>query len=242
MIKIAVCEDNPDDLSHLLDLIQKYSTVCTQETEIKYFSFLSGDSFIEAIERGSIFDIVFLDVLMPGINGIDIAKELRQLGHDSIIIFLSSTKDFAFDAYAVKAYQYLLKPTSKELLFPLLDEAISETFHQSNQYIVLQHSAGLSKILFKKLKFIEVIQKRLYFNMNDSPVFNTVLTLSAVEQNLLADSRFLKPHRSYIVNMDYIDTIHFREICMLDQTKIPISKVLYTKVKEKFINYCVYTK
>ncbi len=240
MIKIAVCEDSPTDLSFFMALIDQYSAAAS--CELKYFPFFSGDQLIEAVERGADFDIIFFDILMPGINGIDTAKELRQIGYGSIIIFLTVTKDFALDAYSVKAHDYLLKPVTKERLFSLLDEVISESLNHLQQCLVLSRSTGLSKIQFKKIRYIEVIQKRLYFYMTDGSVFETIGTIGSMEAILLKDARFIKPHRSYIVNMDYIDTICSSEICMLDQIKIPVPKAVYTQIKEKFINYCIGSK
>lgn len=239
MIKIAICENDQKELSSLLSLIDEYRAATNVTPEIRCSSFLSGAQLIEIAEQGAEFDIVFFDILMPGMNGIDAAKELRQMGCGATIVFLSVSKDFALDAYSVKAYDYLLKPLARERLFSLLDEIINESSNQAKQYIVLNRSSRLTKILFKKIKYIEVIQKRLYFHINDGTTIETIGTISSVEETLLTDPRFLKPHRSYIVNMDYIDTIHSKEICMLDQAKIPVPKAAFTNIKEKFINYCV---
>ncbi|MEG0382504.1 MAG: LytTR family DNA-binding domain-containing protein [Christensenella sp.] len=242
MIKIAICEDKQNDLLLLLSYIDKYSVSNALHAEIKCYDFCSGSRLIEAIEHGANFDIVFLDVMMPGLSGLDTAKEIRQIGYGAIIVFMSISKDFALDAYSVRAYDYILKPISKERLFLLLDEIISESLSQANKYIILRRSTSLLRILFNKIRHIEVIQKRLYFTMNDDAVFDVAGTMGSVEKTLMADARFLKPHRSYIVNMDYIDTINSKEICMLDNAKIPIPKALFAKVKAQFIDYCIYSK
>lgn len=242
MIKIAVCEDNQTCLSLLYNLIEDYRLGAAAKCEIKCHAFSFGDQLIQAVERGMHFDIVLIDILMPGINGIDTAKELRHIGYDSIIVFISTSKDFALDSYAVKAYDYLVKPVTRERLFSLLDETIEKLQRQATQCIVINQASGVTKIYFQKIRYVEVIQKRLYFYMSDGSLIKTVGTMAAIEKLLLADARFLKPHRSYMVNMDYVDTVTSKEICMLDQTKIPVPKAISTKIKTQFIDYYLNSK
>ncbi|MEG1548147.1 MAG: LytTR family DNA-binding domain-containing protein [Clostridia bacterium] len=242
MIKIAVCEDDNDDLLYLLSLIEEYRTTISLVPEICCSAFSCGDQFLCSIEHGSNFDIAFFDILMPGIDGIDTARELRQIDDGTFIIFMSSSKDFALDAYSVRAHDYIVKPILKDRLFSLLDEVINESLNHLNRYIILHQSTKLSKIFFHKIRYIEVIGRHLYFYITDGSIFKTVETLENVGKSLLSDPRFLKPHRSYIVNMDYIYAINSREICMQDKVKIPVPKNSFAQMKDQFINYCIHSK
>ena len=124
MIRIAMCDDDISELNRARVLLDQYRE--ERQREIAYTSFQSALDLLAEVERGTRFDILFLDVLMPGQNGMEAAKELRQMDENVKIIFLTSSPEFAVESYTVNAYFYQLKPIWKESFFHIMD-AVLET-------------------------------------------------------------------------------------------------------------------
>ena len=113
MIKAAFCDDDLSVLNELHVLMDNYRVERNQE--ITYTAFHSPLELLAAMEKGTYFDAVFLDVLMPGENGISTARELRQTDQNIKIVFLTTSSEYAVDSYSVGAYFYQMKPLKKEI-------------------------------------------------------------------------------------------------------------------------------
>lgn len=111
MLQIAICDDNIDELSNMVQLINQYRT--SRNFSCEYAVFPNGFELISTLEKGKLFDIYCLDIIMPGFTGIDVAKEIRCFDKNAPIIFFTSSPDFALESYSVKAINYILKPISK---------------------------------------------------------------------------------------------------------------------------------
>lgn len=119
MIKIAFCDDDMEVLHQMNELLDRYRV--ERNEDITYAAFQSPFELLTEIEKGIRPDILFLDVVMPGQNGMDVAKEIRQYDTNMKIIFLTSSPEFAVESYSVGAYFYQLKPIWEESFFRLMD-------------------------------------------------------------------------------------------------------------------------
>ena len=115
MLQLALCDDSIDELSNMVKLINLYRT--SRNFSCEYAVFSNGFDLLSALEKGKRFDIYYLDIIMPGFSGIDVAKEIRSFDKTAPIIFFTSSTEFALESYAVKAINYVQKPISKEKLF-----------------------------------------------------------------------------------------------------------------------------
>ena len=127
MLKIAICDDNIADLSNMVSIVNEYNALQMDKHKIEYTAFNSALDLIAAMESGQQYELTLLDILMPFMTGMDLAKEIRQFNQDVKIIFLTSSPEFAVESYSVGAYYYALKPIWKDKLFILLDKVIFET-------------------------------------------------------------------------------------------------------------------
>lgn len=112
MIKVAFCDDDMSVLDEIERLLDQYCE--KQNREIRYASFQNSLELLAEIEKGMCFDVLFLDVIMPGMDGIHVAKEIRQYDNAVKIIFLTSSDEFAVQSYTVDAYFYQMKPIREE--------------------------------------------------------------------------------------------------------------------------------
>ncbi len=236
MLKIAICDDNISELSNIASIIGEYQTM-QRDKKIEFTAFHSAVDLIAAMESGQQYNLILLDILMPFMTGMDAAKEIRQFDQDIKIIFMTSSPEFAVESYSVKAYYYALKPVWKEKLFILLDKVISETENQLGKSFLVKSKTGLTRIYFNRLEFAEVIGRTIVYHLTDGSFIEAGGTMQEFEKMLLSDPRYIKTHRSYIINMDHIDTISQREIIMQSHAAVPLAKTSYQAVKTAYITF-----
>lgn len=233
MLHIASCDDDLQVLSHLSKLISKYQE--EKKIAIKCSVFSNAIDLLEAMRNES-FHVLLLDVLMPGLNGIQTAKEIRQFDPEIKIIFLTSSPEYAVESYAVDAYYYLMKPSTSDKLFPILNKLIKE-FSKEEDSFLIKSSAGILRIPYHKLESLEVLNKKLLFHLADGGVKEISGSLSEYEHNLLLKPEFIKVHRSYIVNMSYIQELASKTLITFNNQIIPISRLLYAQVREAYMQH-----
>ncbi|MBF8984019.1 response regulator transcription factor [Lutibacter sp. B2] len=236
-MNIAICDDNIADLSNIVSIISDYKNFHKDKHKINYTTFQSPLDLIAAMESGQQYDLMLLDILMPFMTGMETAKEIRQFNKDVKIIFFTSSTEFAVESYSVGAYYYALKPIWKEKLFILLDKVISEMETQINISFLIKSKTGLTRIYINKLEFAEVIGRTILYHLTDGTVIKATGSMTELAKELLSELGFIKPHRSYIINMEHIDTLCQREIKMQSLTLVPMAKSNYGTVKLAYINF-----
>ena len=234
-MKIAFCDDDLSILNEVHVLIDKYRV--ERNLDIQYAAFQSPLELLATIEKGMRFDILFLDVIMPGENGIEAAREIRKYDTNVKIIFLTSSKEFAVQSYTVGAYFYQLKPLWKESFFRIMDVAVSECKKEQQKSLILRCKTGIVRVEMERLEYCEVIGRTVQFRMQGGTVFERAGSLDEVWGQLMPFEQFLRPHRSYIVNMDYIQTMSYKAIIMSDGVQIPLPRGKYSECKDKYLEY-----
>jgi DNA-binding LytR/AlgR family response regulator len=167
-----------------------------REPAFKYDAFSNAIELLEAMKRNA-YHILLLDVLMPGLNGIEAAHEIRSFDEEIKIIFLTSSKEFAVESYAVDAHYYMLKPGTAQKLFPILDKIFLEE-RRGEAALQIKTASGFTRIPYGKIEFLEVFSKKLRFHLADGDVKEIYGTLSDFEDDLLNREEFIKVHRSFI--------------------------------------------
>ena len=235
MIKIALCDDDLSMLNKLQVLLDRYQM--KQNQEIEYTAFHSSLELLAVIERGARFDVLLLDVLMPGENGIDAAAEVRHYDSNVKIIFLTSSTEFAVQSYAVNAFYYQLKPVQAESFFRVMDAVLDECEKEQTNSLILRCKSGITRVDLKTLEFCEIIHRTLFFHLTSGKVLESTGSLDELCGQLKPYGNFLRPHRSYLVNLEYVQNLSARTITMSCLTEIPIPRGKYNEVKNTFLEY-----
>lgn len=236
MLQIAVCDDNIDELSNIVQLINQYRA--ERHFSCEYAVFSNGFELVSALEKRKRFDIYCLDIIMPGFTGIDVAKEIRSYDKTAPIIFFTTSPEFALESYSVKAINYVLKPISKEKFFFTFDDILERIKLEKNEdAIVVKSNEGIQKILISNLVFVEVIGRSVFYHLQSGRVIECIESFSSVCDNLLKYRQFIKTHRSFIVNMQYVDTIENRQLTLQTLTSIPIAQGKAKEIKEQYLAY-----
>lgn len=235
MIKIAFCDDDMEVLHQMNELLDRYRV--ERNEDITYAAFQSPFELLTEIEKGIRPDILFLDVVMPGQNGMDVAKEIRQYDTNMKIIFLTSSPEFAVESYSVGAYFYQLKPIWEESFFRLMDAVLAECEKKKKNSLILHSKDGITRIDLQQLEYCEVLGRKLLFHLEDGAVLESAGSLDDLAGQLMQYSNFFRPHRSFLVNMEYIQNISSRSIKMVNDAEIPIPHGKCSEIKNTYMEY-----
>ena len=230
---IAVCDDNPQDLKYIANLIGRYAAAASSPVSFQLF-----DNPEELLKRAKAerFTHFFLDVQMPAMDGISAAQEIRSFDADAKIVFLTSFKEYAYESYRVKAYDYLLKPIEEKQLHALLSQ-LSAQESAAQECLCIQSGRSFFRLPFSQLSHLEINQKKLHFCLVDGQVRQIPGSMAEYESTLLTRPEFIKIHRSYIVNLNQIAAITPEGCTMFSGKNLPISRLLYQRVQSRFMQH-----
>ena len=219
MLRIAICDDSADFIQQIIEIINRWqakplNTVCT--------AFDNGDELTSA-HKSAPFDIILLDAIMPMLNGIETAREIRRMDKNVKIVFLTSSPEFAVESYTVKANNYLIKPINEHALFQCLDEFIAE-IAQNARTITVKGLYSVQKLALDSIEYVEAQNKHIVFTLSDGTMLETTEPLHVCENKLTLNDCFIKCHRSYIVNINHVETYTLKELKMRSGCRIPISR------------------
>ena len=236
MIHIAICDDSKQERQILAALFKRYQEL--HATPLQIHIFQNGFSLLDAIAQGKRFDITILDILMPEENGIEIARNIRASGTDTEIIFLTSSPEYAVESYEVKAQNYLLKPVTEEKFFASIDSILAELDEKDTaSFIIYTTEKQYSRLRVSSLVYGEDTHRTITLHLADQTMISAVMTFTEFQDILKAYPDFIYPHRSYAVNMNYIQYVTKSDIILTDGQKIPLSRNNYTKISEQFLNF-----
>lgn len=229
---LAVCDDQADELNVLISLIGRWQR--ERRAAMRYRAFDNADELLKTA-AGESFSLYLLDVIMPGVDGIAAAREIRGFDEAADIVFLTSSPDFAYQSYGVKAMDYLLKPVGADKLFPILDRLLLRE-QKPQEGLTLKCGTSLIRVPFSNLDYLEVSGKHLYFNLTDGSVREVFGTLKEFEPVLLERPEFIRVHRSYIVNLFQAAELSSAGIRTFSGKTIPVSRLLYSQVQKNYLN------
>lgn len=228
---IAVCDDDAGAVEAIDGLLAQWETERGLPLRRRLFS--NSAELLESARRDG-FTLYLLDVLMPGVSGIDAAREIRDFDRAAEIVFLTASPEFACDSYRVQALDYLLKPVDRELLFPLLDRLYTRE-QRPEQALTLKSGITIIRVPFSHISFVEVNGKRLYFNLANGEVREVAGSMKTYEQPLLSRPEFMRVHRSYIVNMLHTAEFSSSHILTFSGKTVPVSRLLYPQLQKDYM-------
>lgn len=237
MYRIAFCDDDKTVLSELNFLLEKYRRKSKIQIECSVYN-SPFDLTCELDRRKERpFDILFLDVLMPGQNGISVAKEIRKCNKKIKIIFLTSSSDFAVQSYTVNAFYYQMKPILEESFFALMDSVLKECVKNENPSLLLNCKNGVTRIKLCDLEYCEVRGRTLNFHLHGGTVLQSNGRMDNLWQSICEQKQFARPHRSFIVNMDFIQNISSNSITLTSLERIPVPRSKFAEVKNQYLDF-----
>lgn len=235
MIRIALCDDNSTYIDELYKII---STVCTSENiDVEIIKFTCGEDLLNFYKnKKNCFDIVILDILMNGINGIETAKSIRSFDLSVPIMFVTSSKEYALDSYDVSAFSYILKPFDFKTIKSKLLTLIDIVYANKNNILSIKSNQDIYTISLSETVYFESNLRKVNVYDSSKNVISFYSKLSNIEKDIF-DHNFIRCHRSFLVNLSYIKNIIGSNIITTTGSTIPISQKYLTQTKTTFNDY-----
>lgn len=224
-LSIALCDDENIVTDDLKERLQNYK----QDFQIDVF--YSGKKLLENPKK---YDLIFLDIEMPDMNGMDIALQLRNIKYEGHLVFLTSHTEFMPDAFKVKAFRFLRKPISDEDFEETIKESEKEIIN--NKKLIVHSTSGIKVIHLNDIICFETIKYYTYLYTKSG----SIETRKSLKEwlNILGTEHFIQVHKSFGIALRYIDTIESDCIIMrYTEIKVPVSRRKAGSVKEAFFNY-----
>lgn len=237
MYRIALCDDETEELDKAERMLKNYEKNHPQ-INLMIERFQSADELLYKIkEKNYTPDVVLLDIYLPKMLGTKAAGELRSMGNKSKIVFLTSSKEHALEAFRVDASQYLVKPVSEQELSAVLDKLLEAVLEERKKYLLLRIEGRLSKIAVKDIIYCEAQGKSQCLYLADGSNCSFNKTMTAFYDMLCGYREFVRVGVAYIVNMEHIESLNSRELVMDNGKRIYPPRGSYQPLREKYLDY-----
>lgn len=230
MLWIAVCDDEILECSKIAvkirEILDEMKVSCTIR------QFYDGQELLQSSET---LDIIFLDIIMGGLDGMRTAQMIREKAYDKLLVFLSASRDYVFDAYDVEAFQYLVKPVDDKKLKSVLQRAVSKTKERSQAFLLVSRDRQKKKLFLDDIYYFE-IRGRMIEAHGINGKFSYYEQIGLLEKDLQG-KEFFRCHKSYLVNLKYVDMYNRQEIVLDNGERIVIAKRRYEAFCGAILDY-----
>lgn len=226
---IAVCDDSQADREYIIDMATHWAK--KEQHSIHISEFTSAENFLFFYEEKKDFDILLLDIEMGRMDGVSLAKKLRQENETLQIVFITGYSDYISEGYEVAALHYLMKPVKEEKLCSVLDRAVSK-IRKNEQILNLETEGKLLRIPLYQIRYLEVHKN--YVTLHAKEDYTVKKSLNQLTDSL--DEHFYRVGRSAIVNLSYINRVTKTEIILTGGTSIPLPRGAYEGLNRAIIN------
>lgn len=239
MIKLAVCDDEAEQREAIGNLLREYAA-SRPSPAIKISIFSSGQDLLAAAEECGGFDLYVLDIVMPGLSGIDLGVRLRELYAGGAIIYLTISPEYAVDSYAARAFYYLMKPAEPDKLFPVLDQAVAALEKKKAACVAVRTRDGLERVRLDEIVYAELTGRTVRYHLADGSSLDSLTVRSPFQEEaapLLADQRFFLCGASFAVNLFYVTAVEKGFLRMDGGARVPLARGLAAQAKRRWSDY-----
>ncbi len=243
MYRIALCDDEPAELEKTEKLLGGYEK---KHSGLNFVTrrFKQADELLHVVrEEKYMPDVIFMDIYMPDKGndpcplGIDAAKELRNTGYKGKIVFLTTSKEYALEAFDVDAMQYIVKPVLEDRLFLLLDSLFKDMEEERRKFILLRIEGRHVRVAVNDIVYCEAQGKRQCLYLVDGTSCLLRMTMTELYEQLLYYQEFVRIGAGFIVNLGYIDSLNAKEVCMDNGMKIFLPRGTFKSLREQYFSY-----
>ena len=218
MIYIAICDDEKHMSAHIRSFVSDFFRKKNQETSLRMFS--SGE---ELLSYNGQIDILFLDIQMKDMDGMETARKLRAGRFRGVLIFITVLKEMVFQSFEVQAYDYLVKPVDKKQFEKTMERLYASMQNAREDSLLVQKGYEGRIIPKDEIVFCEVIDRKIYLNLASGDVVDYYERIENLEAKL--DKHFYRCHRSYLINLKHLKGYKNGTACMDNGKKIPVSRL-----------------
>ena len=230
MIHIAIC----DDEKHMSDQIRAMASdfFRKKNREIQLRTFSSGE---ELLSYDGQIDILFLDIQMKGMDGIETARKLRDSKFRGFLIFITVLKEMVFQSFEVQAYDYLVKPVEEKQFEKTMERLYTSMQNASEDSLLVQKGYEGRIIREEEIVFCEIIDRKIYLNLASGEVVDYYERIENLETKL--GSHFFRCHRSYLINLKHLKGYNNGTACMDNGKEVPVSRLRSKEFSSVVLQY-----
>lgn len=242
ILKIAMCDDDKDELSLLYSYLNTYQMMHNIDLELARF--YSGRELLDTYTAPGMYHVLFLDVEMPELNGIRTAELIRKMRDRRVmIVFVSNYPEYMQESFSVHPYYYMQKPVSLEKVIHLMNNIVRDIDDEKILRTLIRGDHSEETVNLKDILYIETIDGKkelLQFHFNDRCI--TTHGLISKWEKELAEYNFLICYRGLLVNLIHIHFFKQRDLVLSNGETIPMSKKYERKLRELYLNRVVILK
>ena len=235
MLKIAICDDEQREIENVKKNVQFYFA-SHPELSAEVYEYTSAMELLSQIDIQGNFDILLMDIFLPGILGIEAARQLREARNNCQIIFLTTSRDYAVDAFAVNAVHYIMKPYSVPDFFDAMDKAVGKAAENNKQYLSIINRGKVFAINLKAVLYVESINhSQFIYSINERPI-ELRMTVSELFDTLSHSScDFHRVGKAYIVNLKQIRQLSSKEVIFSGGKRLNVPRGAFNHLKDAFM-------
>lgn len=230
MLNIAICDDEQSVCDKIKAMVSDFFR--RKNMEVAVMQFLNGEELLE-YDKG--IDVLFLDIQMNGIDGMETARKLRNHKFKGVLIFITVLKEMVFQAFDVQAYDYLVKPIDETHLEKTLERLLESMQNAGEKVLLIQKGQESRIIAFEDIVFCEIINRKMYLHLASSEVIDYYERIEKLETKL--DSRFFRCHRSYLLNLKYLKSYKNGTAYMEGGKQVPVSRLRSKEFSDVILQY-----
>ncbi len=230
MLHIAICDDEKYMSDKVRMMVSDF--FCRKNMGIVISQFSSGK---ELLKCDRIIDILFLDIHMKDMDGMETARKLRSRKFKGAVIFITVLKEMVFQSFEVRAYDYLVKPIESSHFEKTMERLLASMRNASESSLLVQKGYESSIIPFEEIVFCEIINRKIYLHLASSEMLDFYGRIENLETKL--DSRFFRCHRSFLINLQYLKSYKNGMAYMENGKEIPVSRLRSKGFSDVILQY-----
>lgn len=236
MYRIALCDDEPNELNKTRAMLDCYRA-SHPDYPFEVQEFPSMATLLFDIDSPVAFDLLLLDIYMPGQTGMEGAKELRERGFDGSIIFLTTSKEHGIDAFGVEATQYLVKPVEENRFHTVLDKIFKKIAEERRRFIALRTENEIRRVAVRDIVYCETQDHSPCINLSDGELLRSRMKLTELLEMVSEFEDFVPVGSIYIVNLGYVDALTAKEMTLTTGKVIYLPRGSYRALKEQYFKF-----
>lgn len=230
MLHIAICDDEKYMSDKIKMMVSDF--FCEKNMEVVISQFSNGK---EILKYDRTIDILFLDIQMKDMNGMETARKLRNRKFKGVLIFITILKEMVFQSFEVQAFDYLVKPIEAGCFEKTMERLLVSMKNASESSLLVQRGYESSIILFEEIVFCEVIDRKVYLHLTSSEIIDFYDRIETLETKL--DSRFFRCHRSFLINLQYLKSYKNGIAYMENGMEVPVSRLRNKEFSNVILQY-----